>query len=148
MTLAVSFVGDADQKSCLAWAAERCGVTAWSNDSQAVAVVDVAEKRLAAVIVFNLFVGSQCCVHIATDGSRRWASRTVLRALFEYPFIVQDLTRLTAFVAVENTASLKLVKKLGFKHEGVQRGAGAFGGNLVMSGMLRHECKWLDKALR
>ena len=47
--------------------------------------------------------------------------RRTLRELFGYPFVQLQVDRLQAITARTNHASRKLLKRLGFRHEGVMR---------------------------
>lgn len=131
-----------DPPSLLAWAAARVGIEAWPADSKAIGAVD-ADGRLRGVVVYNGFVDQGCSIHIATDRSRRWATRASLRGYFRYPFVQCGLHRLTAYTPADNVPSQALALKLGFRFEGVQRQAFA-GRDMVFLGMLRTDCRWLQ----
>jgi len=129
----------------LAWAAERIGIDGFRADAKAIAVL-ADSGRIQAVVVYDTFsidrdVG-QCCVHIATDNRRSWATRRTLQILFDYPFETLGLDRITAFVGANNRLAQVLAIRLGFQFEGRERG-GARSGDLVMFGMLKEECVWL-----
>lgn len=65
-----------------------------------------------------------------------------LRAVLGFGFTQMSLNRIEAEVAVENTASIKLLRKLGFRREGIQREQffedGLFH-DLLLFGLLRRE---------
>ena len=127
-------------KAMLDWAARRVGVEAWPDDSKAIGAVH--DGRLVGVVVYNMFLDQGCSIHIATDKSRRWATRRTLDAFFRYPFIQCGLHRITGYTPADNMPALVLITRLGFRFEGVQREA--FNGrDLVVSGMLKRECRFL-----
>ena len=65
-----------------------------------------------------------------------------LRAVLGFGFAQMSLNRIEADVAVENTASIKLLRKLGFRKEGLQREQFFEDGlyhDLMLFGLLRRE---------
>lgn len=128
------------QATLLDWAADRImpGLN-WEPGTKAIGVL---EGGIRAVAAFNMFYDGSCSAHIATDGSRAWANRGVLRAWFEYPFQQCNLSRMTAPIAADNIAAQILALKMGFSFDGRQR-AGFLGKDVVLLGMLRSECRWI-----
>lgn len=82
-------------------------------------------------------------MHIATDGTKRWANRRFIFACFDYPFNQLKCYRVTAVVCISNSNAVKLVLKLGFKLEGRLRKAFPSGEDALLFGMLKEECRWL-----
>lgn len=80
--------------------------------------------------------GIECSI-VATDP--RWKDKGTLLHLFGYPFMHLGCNRITVRVLATNTASLKLMKKLGFVEEGKLRKA-VDGVDQFIFGMLRDEC--------
>jgi ribosomal-protein-serine acetyltransferase len=68
---------------------------------------------------------------------------TACRRFIDHAFRTLDLHRVTIRAAVENTRSRAVAERLGFRQEGVMRGAGRVGGDryvdLVVYGMLQDE---------
>lgn len=81
---------------------------------------------------------------IATDGSKSWASRRMLRYCFKVPFVQWKLARVTFIVPEKNRESLELVDRLGAVEEGRVRALFADDDAGVVFGMLRRDCKWID----
>lgn len=133
-----------DDARLRAFAAERLDEPAMSWPDDTITIGIETDGVLSAVALFNLFMGEGCCAHIATTGARDWASRTVLAALFAYPFVQCGLTRITLPIARRNIRSQVLALKLGFSFEGRLR-ANAEGDDEIIMGMLRTECPWLRK---
>ena len=101
-----------------------------------------ADGEVCAVVAFTDLRRWSIEVSVASDGSARWLSRSLLYATFSYPFEQLGLQRVTGRVQADNTAALALNEGLGFRQEGVQRRQ--FGEHdCVLFGMLRGECRWL-----
>lgn len=128
----------------LQWAAGRFDFGTPPADTQAIGLE--GEGGLKVVAFFNNFSSTNCDIHVVTDGSRAWATRGFLAAVFAYPFIQCGLRRVTAYVAADNTAALEMDLRLGFQREGVMR-EGADTGDMMILGMLKNECKWLPEGL-
>jgi RimJ/RimL family protein N-acetyltransferase len=60
-----------------------------------------------------------------------------------YIFNIERKWRLTAFVNPLNIKAKALIEKAGFTYEGTQRQAADGGGDLLMYGLLKTECRWL-----
>jgi RimJ/RimL family protein N-acetyltransferase len=67
----------------------------------------------------------------------------MLKFMFALAFNALKCKRISVAVDAKNADCLKLVKKLGFKQEGVFRFQRDDGGDNVVLGMLKTECKWL-----
>lgn len=96
------------------------------------------------VLGFQHYNGHDMELSIATNGGRTWATREFLRTAFSYVFDDCGCHRCTVRVREDNTQSLELVKRLGWKQEGVLREAVKTGENLIIFGMLRQECRWIS----
>lgn len=131
------------QYHLLEWARTRCGVTesTWPTESEAMGVME--GDRLRAVMVLNTFYGSSCILHFASDHTRTWATRNILGGLFGYCFLYKKLTRLQLAIPTSRRPALVAAIKLGFTFEGVARGAGVDGENIITLSMLRDECRWI-----
>lgn len=142
------------EAEALEWAASRVGSIAsaerggatWAADSQALAVIDEADQ-IRAVAVMNYFQASQCVCHIASDGTKAWVNAHTLSQLFTYPFCVLNLRRLSGYTPAANQTAYQFALRLGFIHEGVQRRAAPDGDDLLVTGMLREECRWLREGI-
>lgn len=74
---------------------------------------------------------------------KRWATRHNLKALFSYPFAQLRLERVNTQCDSSDKGLIMFNKRLGFKPEGLHKGALAGGGDVVSFGMLKGDCKWL-----
>lgn len=126
-----------------AWASERIGQgDLWPADTVTIGLEQ--NGRTIAVGLFNRFDGSDCHMHIATDGRKNWASRGVLAAVFSFPFIQVGCRRITAPVASRNTASLVAAIKLGFVPEGLMARA-LPNDDVARLVMFKERCPWLPR---
>jgi len=141
MTMALTTEG---KKQLIAWAESRLGMK-FRPDAKAIG--RLRDGELSAVVVWDGFSKADCNIHVVSDGSRRWLNRKLLVAAFSYPFIQLRLRRVTALVPAKNTASLALVRRLGFVLEGVCRHA-LPDDDIVVLGMLREHCLWIPTEYR
>lgn len=102
------------------------------------------DKQLIAGIVFNRYSYPDISMHVASDEKKSWLSKHLLFELFYYAFEVCKCFRVTATVDATKEAVLKFDKKIGFVQEGVKRKACMNGNDLIVLGMLRKECRFLD----
>lgn len=95
-------------------------------------------------VVYDYHTGPSIFAHIASDKTRQWMTPAYLAAIFRYPFLQLGCQRLTVFVREDNADSLQFVANLGFQKEGEIRRACIDGKSLIVLGMLRDECRFLD----
>lgn len=128
----------------LAWISEAANVET-DEKTASIAHLSVNEDKSAdilAVVAYNNFTKDGCFMHIAAT-TPTWASRQFLKACFDFPFKTLGLKRVTFTAPSDNEKALKLHKKLGAVHEGTLRGY--FGDrDLMISGILKNECKWTE----
>lgn len=129
-----------DNARLLGWAERQTGGR-YFHDAQAIGYE--TDSGLRAVFVFDLFATAGCFMHIASDGSRRWATRELLIHAFAYPFITCRFRRVTADIAADNATAIRMVTQLGAVEEGRMREAGPDGQDVVLFGLLRRDCRWL-----
>ena len=130
---------------------ERCGefarariphVPSWGEWYEAIGLE--RDGELVAAVIFNFFSGADIAMHIAAVPGRRWMTRELLRAAFRYPFVQLGCRRVTGYVPASNTDALRFDRHLGFVQEGVMREALESGEDVIVLGMLRSECRWLQ----
>ena len=97
---------------------------------------------LVAGVAYADWNGPNVVCHIASDGSRRWATREYLRTIFDYPFNQLGVKRITVCVGEGNAASRRFVEHLGFKLEAELAGAHSTG-HLRIYRLWRDECRYL-----
>lgn len=97
------------------------GINPWNTETaRCVALLDAAYTPIA-VAVFDSWTDNGCELSIATDGTKRWATRRFIRAVYSYAFDHCDKQRITMTVSVANLQALKLHQDLGHAMEGVLR---------------------------
>jgi RimJ/RimL family protein N-acetyltransferase len=124
------------------WAQRALGGIRLARDAKTIAAVKGDE--ILAVVCYDTFTEFDCHMHIASNGSRRWISRALLREAFAYPFIQCGLRRVTGLVAASNQDAMRFDLHLGFRIEGLCR-EGAPDGDLFILGMLRRECRFIQQ---
>lgn len=101
------------------------------------------EDTIKAVAVYDRWSETDCCVHLASDGTGRWMTRSFLAAGFHYPFVQCGLRRMTGLVSADNPEALRLDLHMGWRREGVLRRAAPDGTDIILLGMLRSECRFI-----
>jgi L-amino acid N-acyltransferase YncA len=139
-----SLITSEDVQKHLDWAKEKIGL-GFRDDAKAIA--RYTNNEIRAVVVFDNFTGCDCSMHIASDGSRTWMTRELMREAFWYPFVKCNMRRVTGLVPSKNKAALKFDQRLGFKYEGLMRNA-LKNDDIVLLGMLRSECMMIPKRYR
>lgn len=124
------------------WAQRTLGGIRLARDAKTIAAV--RDGEILAVVCYDTFTEFDCHMHIASNGSRRWISRALLREAFAYPFIQCGLRRVTGLVAASNKDAMRFDLHLGFRIEGLCR-EGAPDGDLFILGMLRRECRFIQQ---
>ena len=131
-----------DTEPLLEWVQSRYDNNAIDGNTHALGIE--LDGQLVAVAMYNGFTNTSCAIHIVSDGGRRWALRSFLEVAFHYPFVQMGLNRVTAYVPASNIDALILDLRLGFQIEGTMR-EGTEGDDLVVMGMLRRNCKWINE---
>jgi len=106
----------------------------------------VAGERLRAGVAYCDFNGVNIVCHIASDGSRRWATREYLWAIFDYPFRQLGVKRMTVCVGEGNSDSRRFVEHLGFELEATLQLAHPTG-DLLVYRMFKESCRWRNENL-
>lgn len=127
-----------DDPRIIAWVEERIG-TRFVTPHTSMGFLH-PDGRLASAFVFDNFTGPNINVSVAaTPGG---ISRGVLRTVCRYVFDQNNCRRMTALVAHDNDASLKLTKRCGMTEEGRLKDYFEASDAVIMR-MTREECKWL-----
>jgi RimJ/RimL family protein N-acetyltransferase len=102
------------------------------------------DGEMIAGIVLDRFGKRECQMHIAGKPGKLWATPEAIRRAFEFPFLRCQRERVTVETPVTNTRARRYNEHIGFVREGLKRGAGDDGCDMIIYGMLRSECRWLD----
>lgn len=119
---------------------EEFGAQNWEDYS---AIGMMKDDKLIAGVIYNHFSLPNICMHVASEG-RHWLNREFLFAVFDYPFNQLGCGRITALVPRKNIIARKFDKHIGFKYEGRLRRSLPDGDDMMIYGMLKEECKWLN----
>ena len=120
------------------WAAKIIGIDGF-GPSTAIGVE--RDGKIICAAVYHDYRDGQIEASIAAS-SRRWANRSVLHALFAYPFNQVGAHRLLVTCNEANEKAMKMNSQLGFTQEGRLRQM-YDPHDAVIWGMLKDECKWI-----
>lgn len=121
------------------WARERFGI----KDFGPAVGIGWKDGELRAATLFNGYTRQNICMHVVSDGSKRWMRREYLKFCFRYPFIQLGVKRITGMVEASNLEARRFDEHLGFRLETVLPDAGDEG-DLCVYVMYRHECRFLE----
>lgn len=129
----------------VAWAQARIPDCRFRDDARAIGRQKNGE--IVGVVVYDTFSTNQCFVHLAS-GARKWMSPEFAYHAMAFPFIQCGFPRISCIVSEANFLSLRFTRLFGWTEEGRLREAGPNGEDLVLFGMLRHECRYLPAPAR
>ena len=130
-----------EEDRLLPWAQERIGVR-FRPDAYTIGLE--RDGKIVACVVYDTFSDADCCMHIASDGTRRWMNKALLVSAFSYPFIQLGLRRVTGMVPARNAEALAFNEHLGFVREGYHPHA-LPDDDLVSLGLLRSACRFIPQ---
>ena len=110
----------------------------WGSEPRGIGL-EVAGTLRAGVIYTN-YSGGNVFASIAIEGRM---NEKFLHAIFYNPFIAWGVRHIGCSIDEDNTKSLKLCSHLGFTECGRLRQAAFNGEDIIIMGMLKHECRWL-----
>ena len=134
-----------EEERLLPWAAERIGVDGFKRDAYSIGLE--RNDVIVAVCVYENFSKFDCSMHCASDGSKRWMSKAFLLAAFAYPFTQLGMRRISTFVPAKNKLVLEFDRHIGWVQEGVCRKCIAGDGDMIILGMLREECRFIEQGV-
>jgi len=124
------------------WVAQRIPHVSEFENMKTIGVMSDDDVPIGAV-VYHEFRGNDIQMSCAAE-SKRWLSKGVLAALFDYPFNYLKCIRVTAMTPSRNIGTRSFLEKVGFIQEGIMR-KGFIDDDCVVYGMLRNECKWIER---
>jgi len=104
-----------------------------------------SEAKLCMVVGYNGFVGAVCQMHVAMLSGWHHTPKKMLWACFDYPFNQLKLKRVLGVVNSKNEAAMRYDLHLGFTELYRMEGMHDDGGDLVVLGMNKGDCKWLTE---
>lgn len=133
-----------ETKRVTSWAAERIRHFAgWGTDPEAIG--SEVNGELVSAVVYTNFSGKNVWASIVCEAP---IDRRFLYAMFWNPFVTWECNHISCAIERWNEASLRLNIHMGFQVEGKIREAAADGGDIIITGLLKRECRFLDKRPR
>lgn len=105
----------------------------------------VEDNRLKMAVGFNGFLGAVCQIHVAMAPGYHFTPKEMLRETFDYAFNQLMRAKLIGIVNSKNEKALKYDLHLGFVEEHRMQGMHDDGGDIIILGMTRPQCKYLQK---
>lgn len=101
-------------------------------------------KKLVGALVFHTVRRRTEVWWTMYSTDKHWCSRKVLRLMFTIAFGRMDCRRIGILVSKSNVRCLDMVRRLGFKDEGILRQSRDDGEDCYILGMLHSECPWIN----
>lgn len=111
----------------------------WGSDPKAIGYERDGELR--GGVIYTNYSGANVFATIALTAP---LTKRFLYAIFWCPFVQFGVRHITCAIEASNTTSVRLCSHLGFTLEGRMRESAVNGEDVIVMGMLRRECKWLD----
>lgn len=123
------------------WIQERtqCGLTPGARFVQATDALG----RIRGVVAYDMWTENAVQAHMAVDAPVVW--RSLLPAVFEYPFLEAGKGLLLGIIPASNERSRKMAVRLGFRETYHVQDGWAVGQDMVVHEMRRTECRWLKE---
>lgn len=142
----------ADKNILGPWACERLSGVWEPRSMYAIGTYDpqLGPYGIRGVFVIERFTGpgGSAMLHVASDHTRRWLTRGLLFATFDYIFNVMAANKVFAFINENNTAARSLAKKVGFAEEAVLTQFYPGGVSSIAMSMSKTQCKWVGDGFR
>lgn len=103
----------------------------------------VTDDTLQIVVGFSGFVGKICQAHVAMRPGFRFSPKQMLRAVFEYAFNDAKREMVIGLVNSANNAAMIYDRRLGFRELLRLPGMHDDGGDLVVFGLRKDECRFI-----
>lgn len=129
-------------KGVVEWIASRTGE--FNNFGTEIGIGWKRHGKIVAGVAYANWNGINVECHIASDETKRWATREYLWTIFDYPFNQLKVRRITVCVGEGNKDSRRFVEHLGFKIEARLEGAHPTGAILIYR-MDRQDCRFIRK---
>jgi RimJ/RimL family protein N-acetyltransferase len=113
------------------------------GSAQAIGIVRGGD--LIAGVLYYQYSCANIWAAVAAEPKSRWLNRTVLWALFDYPFRQLGVRRMTIAIDEDNLVSRRFCEGLGFEPE-TRLKAASPGGDLLIYRMFADRCPWLTRS--
>jgi L-amino acid N-acyltransferase YncA len=105
----------------------------------------VTNDTLRMVIGFDCFLGATAQISVANEPDFHFTPRAILREVFRYAFVTAKREMLLAILSSANKRAMKYDTHLGFRELLRLPGMHENGDDLVVLGMKRSECRYLNQ---
>lgn len=137
----VTFKVDTDS-SLTKWVCEGLKETdEWVRANVTLGIYD--KNCLIAGVIYHDIRASQDCWITIYSTNKRWCSRRSLRLIFGFAFNQLKCRRINALVDTDNRSSIRLLKGVGFRKEGLLRQFRENEKDCYIFGLLKSDCKYL-----
>lgn len=130
MIISNPYVGD--------WVAQR--INGSFDKSSSISIGLLIDGDIKAGVIYESFNKASVVCHIASS----FMSGQFLAAIFDYPFNSMLVKKIICPVASDNSASKRLVEKMGFSVEAVLKDCHP-NGDILLYTMKKSDCKYLGK---
>lgn len=130
-------------EAVIAWVGQQ--IAGYVPIDGATALGVVKGGRLVAGVVYERCTGFHVEASIAAAPHARWADRSTLFKLFDYPFGQLGVEAITVTVPGSNLVSLNLALKLGFEAQAMVPLAAPDGSPLIVLQQYRNTCRWVNR---
>ena len=103
----------------------------------------VVDDELKGVVGFNGFLGKVCQMHVAMAPDFRFSPKAMLKACFKFAFLERKCELVLGFVNSLNEAAMRYDEHLGFKELYRIPKLHDEGGDIVVFGLRKNDCKYL-----
>lgn len=136
-----------EDKRVAEWVSQQMPIFEFGSSPYTAIGLAANNGELIAGVVYQNYIKTSIDVHIAAIG-RRWATREFLGECCRYPFLTLGCRRMTGLVPARNEEGARFDEKFGFTYEGRIRKILPNGDDLIVYGMLREECRWLNVGIK
>lgn len=123
------------------WIEDKLGGDVVSVPFRAVGIVGDKGKLIGGAYFYNHREGQDIYAAVALEDGA-FMTPDVVSKILAFPFGQLKLPRVSVDIDESNTHAIQQAERLGFELEGIKRRAGANGGDVLMFGLLRDNCKF------
>lgn len=132
----------------LDWIAPRAGFVEAPDAAKTLTLTHVIydeqtlQAEILCVVALTGWTQHTCEAHIASDGSKRWATREFCHAVYDLAFNECKRSRINFLVAPDNLDAVRMHEKLGHQRIAVLEDAYGEGQDLILYGLTRKQ--WMN----
>lgn len=113
-----------------------------SADARYIGWVEANSMKIC--VAFTGFMGKVCQMHVAMAPDFKFSPRKMLKQCFRYAFDTAKCEMVLGVVNSKNAEAMRYDLHLGFKVLYALPGMHDDGGDIVLLGMRKEECRWLN----